>query len=72
MTDNREYQRVNRTFEQFVGIDEEKLIGLNMSFLEKENLLFPSVTMAVVRAKKAITFVQSLHTGKKILATGNL
>ncbi len=72
MTDNRgNIQRVNRTFEQFVGIDEEKLIGLNMSFLEKENLLFPSVTMAVVRAKKAVTFVQSLHTGKKILATGN-
>ena len=51
MTDNRGISKVNH-FEQFVGIDEEKLIGLNMSFLEKENLLFPSVTMAVVRAKK--------------------
>jgi len=72
MTDSQgNIQRVNRTFEQFVGIDEEKLVGMNMSFLEKENILFPSVTMAVIRAKKAITFVQSLRSGKKILATGN-
>jgi PAS domain S-box-containing protein len=72
MTDGQgNIQRVNRTFEQLVEMSEEKLLGVNLSLLEEKNILFPSATMAVARAKKAVTFFQRLGSGKRVLATGN-
>lgn len=64
-------QRVNKPLVELLGVGEEDLVGKNIDIIEKEKILYPSATLMVLNAKKAVTFLQQARSGKYVLATGN-
>jgi PAS domain S-box-containing protein len=72
MTDGQgNIQRVNKPMLKLLGVEGKDLLGKNMAELEDEKILYPSATMLVLRARKAVTFLQQISSGKQVLATGN-
>ncbi len=63
-------QRVNKNLHKLLGLKEDELLLKNMAVLEQQRILYPSVTMMVLKEKKAITILQRLKSGRQVLATG--
>jgi transcriptional regulator with PAS, ATPase and Fis domain len=72
MTDGKgNIKRVNKPLGKLLEVDEQLLIGKNVSELEEKKVLCPSTTLMVLNARKPVTFLQKLKSGKCVLATGN-
>jgi len=61
--------KVNKALKYFYDLTED-LIGISAGELERRNLVYPSVTLLVLKEKRSVTFVQHVHNGRKLLATG--
>lgn len=63
--------RVNKNLHKLLGLREEEILRKNMVTLEQQRILYPSVTMMVLKEKKAVTILQRLKSGRQVLATGS-
>ena len=63
--------KINRAALRLTGLPREKVEGRFVGDLLDEGNFNDSVTLEVLRRKTTVTMVQSLKSGKKILATGN-
>jgi PAS domain S-box-containing protein len=63
--------RVNRASEKINDIKSDQVLGKKMEDLVREGLFDRSVTLEVLKARKAITMIQKLKNRKQVLATGN-
>jgi PAS domain S-box-containing protein len=63
--------RVNRASEKINDIKSDQVLGKKMEDLVREGLFDRSVTLKVLKARKAITMIQKLKNRKQVLATGN-
>lgn len=62
---------INRAYERITGIPRDEVVGKNMRDLVNSGVIDRSVSLEVLEKKKAVTFMQELRSGKKILVTGN-
>lgn len=63
--------RLNRAFARFLNKPIESLIGVKAEDLERERIIYPSLTHLVVKEKRRLTLIQETNSGKKLLSTGN-
>jgi len=63
--------RINKSSERINGIKAEQVVGRNMRELVAEGLFDRSVTLEVLKRKTAVTIMQQIKGGKKVLVTGN-
>ena len=63
--------RINKASERINGVKAEQVIGKNMKELIAEGLFDKSVTLEVLKRRTAVTIIQQIKGGKKILVTGN-
>jgi len=63
--------RINRASEKINGVKAEEVVGRNMKELVAEGVFDRSVTYEVLKRKTAVTMIQRLKGGKRILITGN-
>lgn len=61
---------VNHATEEMFDFDGRAVLGRNVKDLVDEGFYQPSVSLLVIREKKAITLIQTTHKGKRILSTG--
>ncbi|HCY88606.1 MAG TPA: hypothetical protein DHV36_25950 [Desulfobacteraceae bacterium] len=61
---------VNHATEEMFDFDGSAVLGRNVKDLVAEGFYQPSVSLLVIREKKAITLIQTTHKGKRILSTG--
>jgi len=62
--------RVNSAYERVTGLKRQDLIGRNMRDLVAEGVFDHSVTLDVLREKRAKTIMQSIKGGKQVMVTG--
>ncbi len=62
---------VNSAYEKITGLKASELVGRNMEELVSEGYFDESVSLKVLKEKKAVTIPQTLKSGKNILVTGN-
>ena len=62
---------VNSAYEKITGLKASELVGRNMEDLVKEGYYDESVSLRVLKEKRAVTIPQTLKSGKSILVTGN-
>ena len=63
--------RVNHTSERMSGVKEADVKGRKMSDLVDEGLFDKSATLEVLKNRTAVTLIQKLEDGSRILVTGN-
>ena len=63
--------RVNKSYENIVGIDARQYIGQNMYDLQESGVVSQSVSLLVIEKKKPVTLYQQIVSGKEILVTGS-
>ena len=63
--------RINKASEKLNQLRSKDIIGRNVRDLVKEGVFDRSVTLEVLKKKRAVTFMQNLKNGKKLLVTGN-
>jgi PAS domain S-box-containing protein len=63
--------RINKASEKINGVKAEEVVGRNMKELVAEGVFDRSVTYEVLKRKTAVTMIQQLKGGKRILITGN-
>ncbi len=60
--------RTNSAYRKMVCIDN---FPETVFDLEKDNIVYPSASILVLKEKRRITFLQQIKSGKKLIATGN-
>lgn len=60
--------KANSAFEKLYGLS--NLVGTYARELEEKDLAYPSAALLVMKEKRPVTFVQSIHNGRKLLVTG--
>ena len=63
--------RINKASERLSGVKAEEVIGRNVKELVSEGLYDKSVTFEVLKRKAAVTLIQEVRGGRKVLVTGN-
>src|SRR4030042_7135953 len=63
--------RINKASERINDVKSEDVIGKDMKDLIAEGIFDKSVTLEVLKRKTAVTMIQKIKGGKKILVTGN-
>ncbi len=63
--------RISKASERINGVKAEEVTGKNIQELVAEGLVDKSVTLEVLKRKTAVTMIQQVKGGKKILITGN-
>ena len=63
-------RRVNQAALKMVGLPRDRVEGRQVADLLREGNFQESVTLEVLRRKTAVTILQNLRSGKKVLATG--
>jgi PAS domain S-box-containing protein len=63
--------RINKASEKINGVKAEEVVGRNMKELVSEGVFDRSVTHEVLKRKTAVTMIQQIKGGKRILITGN-
>lgn len=63
--------KVNKAFADILGMKQEELLNKNAIEFEKQKILYPSVTLLVLREKRRVTLIQETSNNKKLLTTGN-
>ena len=62
--------RVSDSYEKHYAVDKDEIIGKSVYELEKQGVFKPSVTVAVLEARKKVTLMQTNKKGEKVLTTG--
>lgn len=62
---------VNSAYEKLSGTRREELIGRHMSDLIQAGYINNSVSLLVIKYKRAMSLVQNLKNGKEVIVTGN-
>ena len=62
--------RVNKNFEDIVGVKREAVLGRNVRDLEAESIYKPSVASLVLKEKRKISVVQKIINNKDVIVTG--
>jgi len=71
ITDGKGYTtRINSAYEKISGIKAEEVIGKHMKDLVEEGYYSESVTLLVLKEKKAITITHEIRTGIEVMITG--
>ncbi len=71
VTDGKGYTtRINSAYEKISGIKAEEVIGKHMKDLVEEGYYSESVTLLVLKEKKAITITHEIRTGIEVMITG--
>ena len=68
---NADTLMVSGAYERITGIRRNEVLGKNMRELVARGVIDRSVSLEVIEEKHAVTMVQELRSGKKILVTGN-
>ncbi|MEN6325542.1 MAG: sigma 54-interacting transcriptional regulator [Syntrophomonas sp.] len=63
--------RVNRAFQNIMGINAKEFMGRNVDDIESEGLVSESACSLAIRARKIVTIMQEYRNGKTTLSTGN-
>jgi PAS domain S-box-containing protein len=63
--------RINKASEKINGVKAEEVVGRNIKELVAEGVFDRSVTHEVLKRKTALTMIQQIKGGKRILITGN-
>ncbi|MEW6265031.1 MAG: sigma 54-interacting transcriptional regulator [Thermodesulfobacteriota bacterium] len=63
--------RINKASERLSSVKSEDIVGKNMKDLIAEGLYDKSVTLEVLKKKAAVTIIQRVRGGRKVLITGN-
>ena len=63
--------RINKASERINDVKSAEVIGKDMKALIAEGIFDKSVTLEVLKRKTAVTMIQEIKGGKKILVTGN-
>lgn len=64
-------ERFNDAYLKIVGLSQSELKNKTIMDLEKERIIYPSVTMLCLREKREITIIQNTRDGQRILTTGS-
>ncbi len=71
ITDGKGYTtRINSTYEEISGIKSEEVIGKHMKELVDEGYYSESVTLHVLKERKAVTITHEIRTGVEVMVTG--
>ncbi len=69
VSDKGKVLRINDSYLEMIGVSGERIIGHNLSELENERIIYPSVSLLSLLEKRSITLVQNTKSGKRILVT---
>jgi PAS domain S-box-containing protein len=62
--------KVNKSYERIADLKSEQLIGYHMEELIKAGYISKSASIQVLKEKRPITLMQSIHNGRKIIVSG--
>ena len=62
-------ERINDAFTGFLGLSKNELLGRDVSELEGERIIFPSLSKLCLIEKREITLIQNTRTGHRLLTT---
>ena len=62
-------ERINDAFTEFLGMSKKELLGRDVSELERERIIFPSLSKLCLIEKREITLIQNTCTGCRLLTT---
>ncbi len=63
--------RVNQAYERITGLKRQNLLGYNMRDLVNKRVIDRSVTLEVLKERKAISIIQTIMGNKTVMVTGN-
>lgn len=61
---------INKAYERITGIKREEVVGFHMADLVKAGYISKSVSLEVIRERRSITLVQTIHDSRKIVVSG--
>ncbi len=62
--------KVNKSYERMTDLKAEQLIGYHMEDLIKAGYISKSASIQVLKEKRPITLMQTIHNGRKIIVSG--
>lgn len=62
--------KVNKAYERITGIEHSKLIGVHMDKLVEAGYISKSVSTQVIKEKRPITMMQTLHNKRNVIVSG--
>lgn len=61
---------INKAYERITGISRAEVVGFHMADLVKAGFISKSASLEVIRERRPITLVQTIHGSRKIVVTG--
>ncbi|CAN0366911.1 unnamed protein product [Ectocarpus sp. 12 AP-2014] len=61
---------INKAYERITGITRDEVVGFHMADLVKAGFISKSASLEVIRERRSITLVQTIHDSRKIVVTG--
>lgn len=61
---------INKAYERITGIKRCEVVGFHMADLVKAGLISKSASLEVIRERRPITLVQTIHDSRKIVVSG--
>ncbi|MGQ7287836.1 sigma 54-interacting transcriptional regulator [Vreelandella venusta] len=61
---------INKAYERITGISRAEVVGFHMADLVKAGFISKSVSLEVIRERRPITLVQTIHDSRKIVVSG--
>ncbi|HAQ08142.1 MAG TPA: hypothetical protein DCR24_11715, partial [Bacillus bacterium] len=62
--------KVNKAYERITGIEQQQLVGFHMDELVKAGYISKSVSTQVIKEKRPITMMQTLHNKRNVIVSG--
>lgn len=62
--------KVNKAYERITGIEQQHLVGFHMDELVKAGYISKSVSTQVIKEKRPITMMQTLHNKRNVIVSG--
>ncbi|NQD68947.1 PAS domain S-box protein, partial [Bacillus haikouensis] len=62
--------KINTAYERITNLKPEQLIGYHMEEIIKEGYISKSASIQVIKEKKPVTLMQTIHNGRKIIVSG--
>lgn len=62
--------KVNKAYERITGIEQQHLVGFHMDELVKAGYISKSISTQVIKEKRPITMMQTLHNKRNVIVSG--
>ncbi|QTC41788.1 sigma 54-interacting transcriptional regulator [Bacillus sp. V3] len=62
--------KINKAYERITDLKPQQLIGYHMEEIIKEGYISKSASIQVIKEKKPVTLMQTIHNGRKIIVSG--